>query len=155
MMSKYKNWLIGAVVLALVVVFIGPKLKGGSSGTPSNANVANLPCLLPNVQLAMHWHPELKIIVDGEDEVIPANVGLDGSCHRPLHTHDATGVIHLEAQVVRDYLLSEFLGLLGKTAEREGYDVKMTVNEKPSVEFGNLVLKEGQKIVLEYTKKAQ
>ncbi len=142
---------IGAVVLVMVVVFIGPKLKGGSNGT---ANVANLPCLLPNVQLALHWHPELKILVDGEQEALPADLGLEGSCPRPIHTHDTTGIIHIEAQVVRDYLLGEFFGLWGKTIDREGYDLVMTVDEKPSLELGNLVMKDGQKIVLSYTKKS-
>ena len=153
MMSKYQNWVIGAVVLVMVVVFIGPKLKGGSNGTASTVNVANLPCLLPNVQLALHWHPELKILVDGEAEEIPADLGLEGSCRRPIHTHDTTGIIHVEAQVARDYLLGEFFGLWDKTIEREGYDVVMTVDEKPSLELGNLVMKDGQKIVLNYTKK--
>ena len=155
-MSKYKNWLGLVAVLVLVVVFIGPKFKGGTNGTANVADLSNLPCLLPNMQLVLHWHPELKILVDGEAEAIPADIGLEGSCHRPLHTHDTTGIIHIEAQVARDYLLEEFVvNILGKTMEREGYDVKMTVDEKPNMEMGKLVMKDGQKIVLEYTKKAQ
>ncbi len=155
MMSKYQNWLIGAVVLVLMVVFIGPKFKGNGDGLANVSDVTNLPCLLPNVQLALHWHPVLKILVDGEAEVIPANAGLEGSCHRPLHTHDSTGIIHIEAQVTRDYLLEEFMdGILGKPITRDGYEVKMTVDGKPSEELGKLAMKDGQKIVLEYTKKS-
>src|SRR3989344_6010835 len=50
----------------------------------------------------LHWHPELAIFVNGEKQEIPANLGI-GAVHNPMHTHDSSGVIHLEFQgVVRN-----------------------------------------------------
>src|SRR3989344_1406608 len=43
----------------------------------------------------LHWHPELTIFAKGEKQEIPANLGI-GTVHNPMHTHDSSGVIHLE-----------------------------------------------------------
>ena len=42
-----------------------------------------------------HIHPSLRIVIEGRDVTIPANVGVlqDGFMHSP-HTHDATGMLH-------------------------------------------------------------
>ena len=47
----------------------------------------------------LHWHPELAIFVKGEKQEIPANLGI-GAVHNPMHTHDSSGIIHLEFQGV-------------------------------------------------------
>lgn len=142
--SKY-FWIVGlsAVLLAL---FIVPRLLNGNL-----KNESGLPCSTPNLPLITHIHPHLTVIVDGEDQTIPANIGL-GACEFPMHTHDTTGTIHVEAQVARDYTLDEFLKVWGQPLNREGYKLKMTVNDAVNTELGNLVLKDGQKIVLEYSK---
>jgi hypothetical protein len=43
----------------------------------------------------VHWHPELSIVIRGEKQAIPNNIGLVG-IENPIHTHDETGQIHLE-----------------------------------------------------------
>lgn len=139
---------VGAAIVVVLALFIIPKFNGNA-----NTYKGSLDCLAPNLPLAIHWHPKLKISVDGQGEVIPANLGLNGDCHLPLHTHDSTGVIHVEAQVARDYTLGEFMEVWGKSLQRDGYTLEMTVDGQLNAELGNLVLKDKQEIQLSYNLK--
>ncbi len=150
-MGKYKNTLIAAgVAVVLLALFIIPRLtKPNLTGDGSG-----VPCLVPNADLVIHVHPVLTIIVDGREEEVPANIGLGGSCDHALHTHDISGTLHVESQVQRDYTLQDFFKVWGQPIQRPGYTLTMTVDGKPSAEFGNLILKDKQQIVLEYKKEA-
>jgi hypothetical protein len=46
-----------------------------------------------------HIHALLRVYVDGRPVPVPAQIGIDalGGFIAPVHTHDATGIIHLEA----------------------------------------------------------
>ena len=100
----------------------------------------------------LHWHPELAIFVKGEKQEIPANLGI-GAVHNPMHTHDSSGVIHLEFQgVVRkdDLKLYRFFEVWGKDFMDIGSSVKMTVNGEENAELQNYDMKDGDKIELRY-----
>lgn len=102
----------------------------------------------------LHWHPELAIFVNGEKQEIPANLGI-GVTHNPLHTHDSSGVIHLEFQgVVRrdDVKLDKFFEVWGKDFMELGSSVTMTVNGEENTELQNYVMRDGDKIELHYEK---
>lgn len=102
----------------------------------------------------LHWHPELAIFVNGEKQKIPANLGI-GAVHNPMHTHDSSGVIHLEFQggVRRDDVkLSKFFEVWGKDFMELGSSVTMTVNGEENAELQNYVMGDGDKIELHYEK---
>jgi hypothetical protein len=48
---------------------------------------------------ALHFHTHLDILVDGRPVAVPAGLGIAGSGQEmaELHTHDTTGVLHIEA----------------------------------------------------------
>jgi hypothetical protein len=58
----------------------------------------------------IHIHAHLDVRVDGQPVEVPAGIGIDRSGHgiSPLHTHNATGVIHIESPVKRTFTLGEF-----------------------------------------------
>ncbi len=87
----------------------------------------------PKEYLDNHAHAHLDVFLDGTPVVVPAGIGIDtespdvtrfdepdGSvayggielcaapCISPLHTHDATGIIHTESQESRSHTLGEF-----------------------------------------------
>ncbi len=102
----------------------------------------------------IHWHPELVVFVDGEKQEIPANIGI-GVTHNPLHTHDSSGVIHLEFQgAVRrdDIKLGKFFEVWGKDFMELGSSVKMKVNGEENTELQNYIMGDGDKIELHYNK---
>ncbi len=112
----------------------------------------------PNIvsRSGLHWHPELAVFVNGEKQEISANIGLPAgmsAAHNPIHTHDSSGVIHLEFQgIVRkdDLTLGRFFRVWGKDFMGFGSSVTMTVNGEENAEFQNYMMKDGDKIELRY-----
>ena len=149
-MKNNKYWFFGAGIFGLILIlFLLPKFKNNQL-IKSNS----VPCLVANVSLTQHIHPELKIKIDDKDVVIPANIGLK-DCERALHTHDTSGTIHVEAQDAQSYTLGDFYSVWGEKIEKVGYNLEVTVNEKTKTieELNSLVLKDKQQIILIYTKK--
>ena len=101
----------------------GP-LAGLQTGpAPWGANTADLaerleaigvPPLSPMEGTAVHIHQHLDLYVDGRKVLVPAGIGIDPAVgYAPLHTHDPSGVIHVESPTVRTYTLGEFLAVWG------------------------------------------
>ena len=86
----------------------------------------------PRESFGFHSHAHLDVFVNGEPVVVPAGIGIDitdpgvkrfedergvsyggieqceHACISPLHTHDATGVLHTEAPGSGDNTLAQF-----------------------------------------------
>ncbi|HET9008022.1 MAG TPA: hypothetical protein VFQ04_15030 [Actinomycetes bacterium] len=101
----------------------GP-LAGLQTGpAPWGANTADLaerlraigiPALSPMEGTAVHIHQHLDLYVDGRKVLVPAGIGIDPAVgYAPLHTHDPSGVIHIESPTVRTYTLGEFFAVWG------------------------------------------
>lgn len=109
----------------------------------------------------LHRHARLRIFIEGKARDIPANIGI-GVVHRPVHTHDPDGVIHLEFEglVLRDDLrLRAFFESWGERFDGGcifGYcngpdgTVRMFVNGAENQEFERYVLKDGDNIEITY-----
>ena len=59
----------------------------------------------------VHYHSHLDVFHDGQPVEVPANIGIDFDRQRisPLHTHQASGIIHVEANEDEEFTLGEFL----------------------------------------------
>jgi hypothetical protein len=64
----------------------------------ASAAVAGLP-MLGEEGNTVHIHAHLDIIVNGSPVQVPADIGVDEARQKisPLHSHDTTGVIHIES----------------------------------------------------------
>ena len=69
----------------------------------------------------------------------------------PLHTHDATGIIHVESSIIRNYTLGQFLNIWGGL-DTAGKTIKASVDGKPVYDYGSIILKDGEQINLDVTK---
>jgi hypothetical protein len=83
-----------------------------------------------NEQLALHIHAHLAIYVNGAPKLLPPGIGIgpplqfeqtssgpsvaSGSCFSWLHTHDSSGVVHIESPVQRVYTLGDFFDIWGQ-----------------------------------------
>lgn len=58
---------------------------------------------------ALHIHQHLSVTVDGRTVLVPAGLGIDEGAQRlsAIHTHDTTGVIHVESPVVETFRLGQ------------------------------------------------
>jgi hypothetical protein len=62
---------------------------------------------------ALHIHAHLDLFVHGRRVAVPAGVGIGPDFISPLHTHDASGVVHVESSDVRTFTLGEVFGVWG------------------------------------------
>jgi hypothetical protein len=58
----------------------------------------------------LHHHEHLDLYVNGTHETVPALVGIDQQAGflTELHTHDASGIIHVESPARRSFTLGQF-----------------------------------------------
>jgi len=61
-------------------------------------------------QLAFHIHTKFNLTIDNKSYPIPAGIGIiPNNCIFWLHTHDDTGIIHIESPNNRSFTLGQFL----------------------------------------------
>ncbi len=144
--------LLGAIVLAIVVGACG------QSAAPTPAPAANVPCG-PSEVLTRHEHAHLTILVRGQIKTVPAFIGITATQICWLHTHDTSGIIHVEAGDSRTFTLGDFFAVwhqpLGATVidgdrAGSGESIQATVNQQPYTGAPEtMVLKEHEDIVLQ------
>jgi hypothetical protein len=86
----------------------------GGDGTP----VDGMPCG-NNIPDDYHVHTYVAVILNGELLAMPALVGVvsmspDPRCFYPIHTHDASGKIHIEAAAPGTYTLGQLFDIWGQ-----------------------------------------
>jgi hypothetical protein len=118
--------LLAAGTLAAVATFarLTPSTPAGGAPFP-------FPCLsFEGAQ--QHIHPYLRIYLDGQPVTIPAYVGIrdgDQACFEPVHTHDASGVVHIEStSATQTYTLGDFFAIWRATygtASVKGVDLPL------------------------------
>ncbi len=66
--------------------------------------------MLSSEGTAEHIHAHLDIIVNGQPVSVPAGIGIDEQAQKisPLHSHDTSGVLHIESPVKADFSLGQF-----------------------------------------------
>ena len=81
---------------------------GMNSPSQSGLTIAGIQCNTME-QLQFHIHAHLDIFVNGHLIYIPPQIGIvDDKCIYWLHTHDGTGIIHIESPLKRDFTLGQF-----------------------------------------------
>jgi hypothetical protein len=109
---------------------------------------------------AQHTHEHLDLWVDGQPVTIPSDIGINQAAGflSPIHTHDATGIIHVESPVVRDFTLGEFFDVwgvrfdghcVGGTCDGSGRTLSVDVNGQAFTgDPRSLVLEDHEEIVV-------
>ncbi|HEY2770381.1 MAG TPA: hypothetical protein VGI87_07435 [Solirubrobacteraceae bacterium] len=181
--------LLAAIVVVLVVI-IGSSGGGGSgsstasSGSSSNsaADIGLSDGAAPwkpeysflaqrlaafnfpqQTDVGYHVHAELKVYVNGKQTTVPANLGIDpqGRFISPIHTHDTTGVVHMESTAYYPFTLGEFINIwgvdftnqqLGGYKAGNGNVLQLWVNGKQIADPVNYKMKAHDIMILGYGK---
>ena len=138
------------IVIALIAIVVVAVLT--FHGTP---NLVPLPDYLSHCVTGSvyHSHPNLTITINGANFPFPPSPGTaENGCLQPIHTHDATGVLHIETDQNRDYTLGDWFLLWGHWENNptraifnstqifdhkvtSGHNLTMTVNGVTSANF--------------------
>ena len=113
-----------AVVLAPDLNIDPTTLAGIQTGDyPWPAEIDNLEKRLSEIGLpdltqessVLHTHQHIDIFVNGQRVAVPANIGLDDAKGfiAIIHTHDETGIAHIESPVAGKFYLGQFFDIWG------------------------------------------
>ena len=173
---KKRNIIIG-VIAALVVLAAGI-ISYAIINNSHNATAQN-PSALPTEQVFnqayppvdgiycdqleqtnFHIHVHLSIWIKGQQITVPQGTGIasDGSCFYWLHTHDTTGVVHIEAPQIATLNLGNFLDIWGKEFPQSYHDElasstgwKIYVDGKPVTgDFNKVIFRSHMLITIMY-----
>ena len=61
-----------------------------------------------------HIHALLSIYQDGTRLALPGSIGRNNHCDYEMHTHDGSGVMHIETNVAKTFTLGQFFALWGQ-----------------------------------------
>jgi hypothetical protein len=114
--------------------------------------------------LVLHIHQHLTILINGHRRGIPALIGFRPPVgFLPIHTHDTSGIIHVESSEVRTFTLGDFFAvwgqpfnaqqILGKHADAT-HKITMTVDGRVRRSFENWVLHDHDDIVISYRRRS-
>lgn len=174
------------VVLVIVLAGSGGGSSSGSASTGSSSNSAadiglsdgtapwkpeysflaqrlagyNFP---GQTDVGYHVHAELQVYVNGKKTTVPANLGIDpqGRFISPIHTHDTTGIVHMESEKYYPFTLGEFINIwgvdftndqLGAYKAGNGNVLQLWVNGKQVADPVNYKMKAHDVMVLGYGK---
>jgi hypothetical protein len=62
-----------------------------------------------------HIHALLSIYRNGQRLALPDSIGRGSGCNYEMHTHDGSGVLHIETDVPKTFTLGQFFSLWGQT----------------------------------------
>lgn len=152
-----KNIIVGGIVL---IAAIGVLIWSGSQEAPiTYFNNTNIACLANGHQsIESHIHPELSIVVDGEDERIPADIGINHLCMSEIHTHDSSGRVHVEtfdSERLVGMTLADFFTVWDRDVEREGYDLEIIQDGEVKDSVSDVPMIDNSVIELNYTSVSQ
>ena len=112
---------VSAALITLTLTHRGP--SSPAKNAPWGANERGLRQRLAAIGLPalaregvlVHTHEHLDLYLNGKHVAVPANVGIgsDPRYYSPLHTHDRTGILHVESPTNTTYTLGQFFGVWG------------------------------------------
>ena len=153
--KKIRNWvvffiIVGLMVWGMIYLFVNTDF---SNDLPANEmNIGS------HSNIALHDHADLEIIIDGVEQEIPSDVGVSPGVMRPVHTHDATGEIHIEGPAPRDFTVGDFFLVWDKTFNEtcifeyctDSGELTFKVNGVENENFNNYVMNDGDDMVIEF-----
>lgn len=99
-------------------------VDGDTSSGGNGSTVDGIPC--DNSSIPYHIHAHVSLLINGKRLAVPDAIGLhyptaenNGMtnatiCYYHLHTHDATGLIHIEAPVKTTFTLAQLFAVWGQ-----------------------------------------
>lgn len=128
-MRRNKNLIITVVALLVIGGVLIAWTRMTADGPIQTWKDTDVGCLAGHQDVAHHIHPNLVIVVDGQQQPIPAETGIQPGCMAEIHTHNAGTKLHVEttsADRLSELTLADFFTVWGEPYDREGYSETLT-----------------------------
>jgi len=154
------------VVIAVGSVYYGlmPTGQQSQTGTSANGLPAGDPtlttCVSSPANVLVSFKVNIRIVLSGVEFKIPAKIGEEAGCTRPLHTLDTSGDVYVTSPVQYAYTLQDFFAVWGQVFTRtqiftlhadSNHQIALTVNGKVNNEYENYILADGDQILITFT----
>jgi len=156
--KRKRNVILAVAAACMVIVGIVFGIRAVTSPPNSASTETNVQCNV-NEQSIYHIHVHLTTYIDGQRVVLPKNVGITSTCIYWLHTHDTSGIIHIEAPKQDTFTLGTFLRFWRDQVYATQYPIELSsttgwkvyVNGKPySGDFNRIQLAAHTLVTLAY-----
>jgi hypothetical protein len=120
--------------------------------------------------LARHDHSNLNIYINGVENAVPSTIGIntevcnqEGGNMHAVHTHDATGKLHIESNEDIDIPIGVFFDIWGVHFNETGifdyrvnstHELIMTIDGVANYDFDDYLLVDGKEIAVVYQERA-
>ena len=157
-MERATQLFIAANIIAIGLI-VGATIlsnNNGDNGKDEGDSILDV-CLSEHSSDLTHYHATLEIYIRGEQIDVPAETGVDSNCMRGIHTHDATGVLHIESPTAMEARLEHFFDIWDQPLSEselldatvaDGESITLAVDGNVVNDFENHVLADGQVLVL-------
>lgn len=121
-----RRWYVIGGIVALIVVLGGGgvylALAQNGNSAQAGAAIDGLPCEA-QMSAVYHVHAHLTLYQNGKQVLVPSQVGIPynpaipgNGCLYSLHTHDPSGVVHVESPSTGTYTLGEYFDVWHHTS---------------------------------------
>ncbi|MFL6310008.1 MAG: hypothetical protein ACJ70T_08430, partial [Nitrososphaera sp.] len=87
----------------------GQAAGNATDTTNENLEIDGVECVRAE-QFAFHIHTKFNITFDNKSYPVPAGIGIiPDNCIYWLHTHDNSGIVHIESPINKTFTLGQFL----------------------------------------------
>ena len=169
--KNYKRLTI-VTMSVLVAIFVGVGILWDiapdtslSSASSSSVGIENIKCETVE-RTAFHIHTHLDIFINGKLYTVPAQIGIvPDKCLYWMHTHDETGVIHIESPEIRNFTLGQFFDIWNEkfnntqifdnivsNSKNNTLSVYVNGNKASSVDYRDIKLTSHDEIAIVYGK---
>ncbi|SRR4029079_5691415 len=93
-----------------------------------------------------HYHAHLSIFVNGSSYLVPGGIGIKPDCIYWLHTHDDSGIIHIESPQNNIFNLGQFFDIWGQkynNTQLFGFSTGNSTNGDLTVYLNGTAVKQG------------
>jgi len=112
---KYFNVIALSIVTVFIfLTFFAPQIWISDVALGQYPDVSGIKCDKTE-HFNFHYHAHLDIFINGFPYLVPAGIGIrPPDCIYWLHTHDVSGIIHVESPENRTFSLGQFFDMWGK-----------------------------------------
>ena len=136
-----------------------------ASTSSSSLGIDNIKCEVIE-HLNFHIHAHLDIFINGKPYIVPSQIGIiPNKCLYWMHTHDDTGVIHIESPENRNFTLGQFFDIWNEkfnntqifdnivsNSKNNTLSVYVNGNKASSVDYRDIKLTSHDEIAIVYGK---